>query len=137
MVRALQKVTGHLLEGGEEASAASNITSSRFCCPIHGGATKLTATRKTKTGKRFKSIWVKRRVNCGNLPFSGRPTAQAQLFVGSAVMLRKLYNFCKHRWHRVLPRGKKSDLNFYFIAYFQPLVPKNTLYQKGIIVSHY
>ena len=36
--------------------------------------------------------------------------------------------------HCVLPRGKNSDPNFYFIAYFQPLVPKNTLYHNEIIL---
>ena len=50
--------------------------------------------------------------------------------------LVKAFEEYKVRSHRVLPRGKKSDLNFYFIAYFQPLVPKNTLYQNGIIIFH-
>ena len=42
-----------------------------------------------------------------------------------------------HQLHRVLPKGKNSDLNFDFIAYFQALVPKKTLYHNEIIISHH
>ena len=39
--------------------------------------------------------------------------------------------------HPVLPRGKKSDINFYFIENFQSFVPKNTLYHNRIITFYH
>ena len=47
-----------------------------------------------------------------------------------------LVMFIRHT-HRVLPRGKNSDINFDFIEYFRSFVPKNTLYHNGIIPSYH
>ena len=43
----------------------------------------------------------------------------------------------KYRAHRVLPKGKNSDINFYFIEYFHSFVPKNTLCHTKIITFYH
>ena len=56
-----------------------------------------------------------------------KPTA-----MNSWILLRSTLHM-----HRVLPRGKNSVINFYFIEYFQSFVPKNTLYHNRIITSYH
>ena len=69
-------------------------------------------------------------------PSSPPPAEGARKERGIWGDLFEVLNFMKQgrsQPHRVLPKGKNSDINFYFIEYFHSFVPKNTLYHNKII----
>ena len=72
--------------------------------------------------------------NCGH-PRKRRRKLKKRTWIKG---IRKLnYTFLRDVVTVCYPEGKKSELNFDFIEYFQPLLPKNTLYTNKIIMYHH